>query len=48
MMWQLIAGGFVLGLFSSMHCVGMCGPLAMALPVHHLPNVKQFTALLLY
>ena len=48
MMWQWIAGGFVLGLFGSMHCVGMCGPLAMALPVHHLPNVKRFTALLLY
>ena len=48
MMWQLIAGGFVLGLFSSMHCVGMCGPLAMALPVHHLAATKRFIALLLY
>lgn len=48
MMWQWIAGGFALGLFGSMHCVGMCGPLAMALPVHHLSNVKRFTALLLY
>lgn len=48
MMWQFITGGFVLGLFSSMHCVGMCGPLAMALPVHHLPAVKRFTALLLH
>ncbi|MBC8097717.1 MAG: sulfite exporter TauE/SafE family protein [Akkermansiaceae bacterium] len=24
---------FVLGLFGSLHCAGMCGPLAMALPV---------------
>lgn len=38
----------MLGLFGSMHCVGMCGPLAMALPVHHLSNVKRFTVLLLY
>lgn len=48
MMWQFITGGLVLGLFSSMHCVGMCGPLAMALPVHHLPDAKRFTALLLH
>ncbi|ODT52746.1 MAG: hypothetical protein ABS68_07605 [Niastella sp. SCN 39-18] len=47
-MWQFIAGGFVLGFFSSMHCVGMCGPLAMALPVHHLSHLKRFTVLLLY
>ncbi|HEX5025630.1 MAG TPA: sulfite exporter TauE/SafE family protein, partial [Agriterribacter sp.] len=33
---------------SSLHCVGMCGPLALMLPVHHLTNVKRFTALLLY
>lgn len=38
----------MLGLFSSMHCVGMCGPLAMALPVHHLAGIKRFTALLLH
>jgi sulfite exporter TauE/SafE len=24
-----------LGLLGSLHCVGMCGPLALALPVHH-------------
>ncbi len=48
MIWQWIAGGLMLGLFGSMHCVGMCGPLAMALPVHHLSNAKRFAALLLY
>ncbi|MCO5235878.1 MAG: sulfite exporter TauE/SafE family protein [Chitinophagaceae bacterium] len=47
-MWQFITGGLILGFFSSMHCVGMCGPLALALPVHHLPNVKRVTALLSY
>jgi sulfite exporter TauE/SafE len=26
----------------------MCGPLALALPVHHLPRVQQVTAILLY
>lgn len=38
----------MLGLFGSMHCVGMCGPLAMALPVHHRSHMKRFAALLLY
>lgn len=47
-MWQFITGGLILGFFSSMHCVGMCGPLAMALPVHHLPDAKRFLALLLH
>lgn len=26
---------FSLGLMSSLHCIGMCGPIALALPVHH-------------
>lgn len=38
----------MLGLFGSLHCVGMCGPLAMSLPVHHLSRMKRFAALLLY
>lgn len=28
-----IYAGFILGLLGSLHCVGMCGPLAMALPL---------------
>lgn len=47
-MISAIAAGFVLGLFSSLHCVGMCGPLAMALPVHHLNKTGKIAALLLY
>ncbi|MBX2922750.1 MAG: sulfite exporter TauE/SafE family protein [Chitinophagaceae bacterium] len=47
-MWQLAAGGFVLGFLSSLHCVGMCGPLALALPVHHLPALKRRAGVLLY
>lgn len=27
-----IVTGFILGLFGSMHCVGMCGPIALAIP----------------
>lgn len=47
-MWQLAAGGFVLGFLSSLHCVGMCGPLALALPVRHLPALKRRAGILLY
>jgi sulfite exporter TauE/SafE len=28
-----ILNGFLIGLFGSLHCVGMCGPLALALPL---------------
>ena len=47
-MWQLITAGGLLGLMSSAHCVGMCGPLAMALPVHHLSRPLQLLSILLY
>jgi sulfite exporter TauE/SafE len=47
-MWQLITAGFILGLVSSLHCIGMCGPLALALPVQHLGKRQQALAILLY
>ncbi|NML22949.1 sulfite exporter TauE/SafE family protein [Pseudoflavitalea sp. G-6-1-2] len=47
-MWQLITAGGLLGLMSSAHCVGMCGPLAMALPIHHLSKPLQLLSILLY
>ena len=31
-MMSLALGGLMLGIAGSMHCVGMCGPLVMALP----------------
>jgi uncharacterized protein len=37
-----------LGLISSLHCVGMCGPLAMALPVQHLASTSRNISILLY
>lgn len=47
-MWPLITTGFGLGLLSSFHCIGMCGPLALALPVHYLPKARQLWAIVLY
>ncbi len=48
MLWPVIISGFTLGAAGSLHCVGMCGPLSLALPVHHLSKTKKFFSLLLY
>jgi sulfite exporter TauE/SafE len=45
---QLLIAGFVLGAASSLHCVGMCGPIALSLPVHYLPAAQKNTGLVLY
>jgi uncharacterized protein len=47
-MWPTLAAGFMLGLLGSMHCIGMCGPIALALPVHHLSPFKKYTGIFLY
>lgn len=36
------------GLISSLHCVGMCGPLVAALPVGRLPQEQRWQAVGLY
>lgn len=36
------------GLLSSFHCVGMCGPIAMMLPVDHNNPAKKATQILTY
>src|SRR5436305_14154060 len=43
-----VIAGMLLGLVGSFHCVGMCGPLALALPVHHLQRAQQATAIIVY
>lgn len=48
MLWPVIISGFTLGAAGSLHCVGMCGPLSLALPVHQLSPAKKFLSLLLY
>ncbi len=39
---------FLLGLAGSMHCVGMCGPIAMALPYQSQSRLGTFSNILLY
>jgi sulfite exporter TauE/SafE len=48
MTWQLLISGFALGIVSSFHCVGMCGPIALSLPVYYLPHPKKLIGILFY
>jgi sulfite exporter TauE/SafE len=48
-MWQtIIISGLVLGLFSSVHCIGMCGPIALALPFQYKNTTKRVSGLFFY
>lgn len=40
--------GFFMGLLGSVHCIGMCGPLVMALPISNLNPLQKVVATLLY
>ncbi len=44
----VLLSGLSIGLIGSIHCVGMCGPLALSLPVHHLPGFQKTVAISLY
>lgn len=33
-MWYAVISGLGIGLFGSFHCIGMCGPLALSLPLY--------------
>ena len=45
---ELIGPAFVMGLAGSLHCVGMCGPLALSLPVSHDNNLSRISGGLIY
>lgn len=47
-MWPLFTTAVFLGLVSSFHCVGMCGPLALSLPLSSLPAGRRIPALMMY
>ena len=40
--------GLSLGFIGSMHCIGMCGPLALALPAHTISFKKAWVGRVLY
>ena len=43
-----ILSAFVIGFLGSFHCIGMCGPIAIALPVPNSGNISFFTGRILY
>ncbi|WP_161596864.1 sulfite exporter TauE/SafE family protein [Chitinophaga vietnamensis] len=45
---MFLLSAFLLGFAGSFHCVGMCGPIALTLPVRHLAGMKKMTGILLY
>jgi hypothetical protein len=47
-MAQLFIVAFMIGIVGSFHCVGMCGPLALALPLKSNSFGAKFTGSLLY
>jgi len=45
---QIISMAFVMGLIGSFHCLGMCGPIAMALPMGHRGNGSRLLGGVIY
>jgi sulfite exporter TauE/SafE len=47
-MIPLILAAFTMGILGSFHCVGMCGPLALSLPLNNNSHWSKFSGALLY
>jgi len=43
-----VLGGFLIGFLGSFHCLGMCGPIVLALPVGNTSNFKLILSRILY
>lgn len=43
-----IFAGLVIGFIGSFHCIGMCGPIALALPVNNIDNFRFFSGRIIY
>jgi len=44
----MMISALILGLMGSLHCVGMCGPIAFMLPVDRTNNLKKFIQIFIY
>ena len=44
----MLYSAFILGLLGSLHCVGMCGPIAFMLPVDHSNSIKKVSQIGVY
>lgn len=45
---QALVAALSLGFLSSLHCVGMCGPIALALPLNRSSKLSLLSGILLY
>jgi len=45
---ELLIAAISLGLLGSFHCIGMCGPIALALPVHQYSPLKKYLSIIIY
>lgn len=44
----MLVSAFILGLVGSLHCVGMCGPIAFMLPVSRTNSLKKISQISIY
>lgn len=44
----MLFSAFIFGLISSFHCIGMCGPIAMMLPIDRSNEAKKVTQIITY
>lgn len=44
----MLISAIILGFMGSLHCVGMCGPIAFLLPVDRSNNYRKFIQILIY
>ena len=47
-MFQIIITAFLIGMLGSFHCVGMCGPIALSLPLANENALQKILGVLLY
>ncbi|QLG45962.1 sulfite exporter TauE/SafE family protein [Costertonia aggregata] len=44
----MVLSAIILGLLGSLHCVGMCGPIAFMLPVDRTNHIKKISQIFIY
>lgn len=47
-MMYFLAGALTMGLVGNLHCLGMCGPIALALPIHQQSKVHKILSIFTY
>lgn len=47
-MWYSILAGLGIGLIGSFHCIGMCGPIALSLPIYGKFKAEKLLLIILY